>query len=152
MHMSHTWLICLSKHGTQQNVVHCMLQTCSTYLNSCSDSTITNPIAANPQADTARGSQTNQPGLSTTLRFCACTTFPAFACEIWQLDCRVGHVNRVLSVWPAVRDLEVMTGGRALHQQGPALVFRVPCLIPLPPAAGPAMWAQSCGSCHRPQT
>jgi hypothetical protein len=77
---SHTWLICLSKHGIQQSVVHCMLQTCSTYLSSRSDSTITNPIAANPQADTARGSQANQPGLSAKLRICACTALP-----IWRV-------------------------------------------------------------------
>ena len=80
------------------NVVHDMLQTCSTYLNRRSDSMFTDPIAANPQADTARGSQTNQPGLSTKRRVCAYTAFPVFVCEIRQLDCRVGHVNRLLSV------------------------------------------------------
>ena len=80
------------------NVVHDMLYTYSAYLHSRSDSMITGPIAANPQADTARGSQTNQPGLSAKLRFCASTAFPVFVCEIRQLDCRVGHVNRALSV------------------------------------------------------
>ena len=79
------------------NVGHDMLQTCSTNLNSPSDSMITDPIAANPQADTARCSQANQPGLSTKRGICACTAFPVLACQIWQLDCRVGHVKRGLS-------------------------------------------------------
>ncbi len=98
MHMQQHLADMLEQTWYTVNVVHDMLQKCSTYLNSRSDSIITDPIAANPQADTARCSQANQSGLSTKLGICACTTFPALACQIRQLDCRVGHVNRVLSV------------------------------------------------------